>query len=429
MSISLLFNSLSVQPLTCKADACRVVTLGADLSDEQRAKMFEFFNVKDSEVMVIEITNEDERKYLEGIVEDSIIGTHTYSCAYINPDTKDGVQVKTANLNWVTAEMLGNSLITAGVTNVQVIATAPFEVSGTGALTGVLAAYEAATEETLDTDKKTLATEELVISSDISSNAEIDVSEDESTESIINNFITDVKTDIINTDDSVEDIIKRNALKYGIELTEEQITKLQDWGTKLSDLDYGEEMIKALDTLSENIAELSGNLKVKVSDAVSNVDTEEVKNWFQKIWEAIVNFFKNLFGSGEDGEGDSSSNSEVTEENIFENANQDVFQFDDMESETIDETLNSDVIVDEFNVSEEQPIENNEENTEQPLIQETLTPEEQIDAVEGAINEQEPQINEPSVEGDVQDNNDNVIEDVDTITSENLDAEIYNAVE
>jgi uncharacterized protein YpuA (DUF1002 family) len=344
--------------LTCSADACSVVTIGADLSDVQKERIFEFFNVNELDVQVVEITNKDEREYLTGLVEDSVIGTHTYSCTYIKPTTEGGVFVKTANLNWVTAEMLGNALITAGIENCQVIATAPFEVSGTGALTGVLAAYETATEETLDSDKKELATNEVVISADIIANAEIDTSDSEEPNTIINQFITDVKTDIINTDDSVEDIIKRNALKYGIQLTEEQFAKLQDWGTKLSSMDYGDEMIKSLGVLNDNIKELAGSIKTSIADNLMDKSAEGAKNWFQKVWEAIVNFFKSLFDSDEesyDNVGEEASEGD----NIFENVNQDVFQFDDIPAE--DKSDKSNLTDKGYDVNEE--IYTNNDNT------------------------------------------------------------------
>lgn len=358
ISVSLLCSTMFGDYLTCSADAYSVVTIGADLSDVQKERIFEFFNVNELDVQVVEITNKDEREYLTGLVEDSVIGTHTYSCTYIKPTTEGGVFVKTANLNWVTAEMLGNALITAGIENCQVIATAPFEVSGTGALTGVLAAYETATEETLDSDKKELATNEVVISADIIANAEIDTSDGEEPNTIINQFITDVKTDIINTDDSVEDIIKRNALKYGIQLTEEQFAKLQDWGTKLSSMDYGDEMIKSLGVLNDNIKELAGSIKTSIADNLMDKSAEGAKNWFQKVWEAIVNFFKSLFESDE--ESSDNVGEEASEgDNIFENVNQDVFQFDDIPAE--DKSDKSNLTDEDYDVNEE--IYTNNDNT------------------------------------------------------------------
>ncbi|MDR9824081.1 DUF1002 domain-containing protein, partial [Vibrio sp. FNV 38] len=52
------------------------------------------------------------------------------------------------------------NLATAGVTNCEVLAAAPFQVSGTGALTGALMAYENLSGVTLDNSKKQAAAQE-----------------------------------------------------------------------------------------------------------------------------------------------------------------------------------------------------------------------------------------------------------------------------
>ena len=43
------------------------------------------------------------------------IGTHTYSCALINPTSSGGIQAKTANMNIVTSERISGALSTSGV--------------------------------------------------------------------------------------------------------------------------------------------------------------------------------------------------------------------------------------------------------------------------------------------------------------------------
>ena len=53
------------------------------------------------------------------------------------PTQSGGIKVRTANLNYVTGNMIANALSTAGVTNCEAVAACPYEVSGTGALTGV----------------------------------------------------------------------------------------------------------------------------------------------------------------------------------------------------------------------------------------------------------------------------------------------------
>ena len=141
------------------ADASKVVTLGADLTQEQKNTMMRYFKADANQVQILTITNEDEREQLGSYIPLEQIGTRTLSCAYVKPTQSGGIKVRTANLNYVTGNMIANALSTAGVTNCEAVAACPYEVSGTGALTGVIMAYESASVQTLDSTKKDHATQ------------------------------------------------------------------------------------------------------------------------------------------------------------------------------------------------------------------------------------------------------------------------------
>ena len=147
-SLALILASVSL-PVTALADSAKVVTLGANLSDEQKASMYKYFGTSADQVDTIEVTNTDERKYMEGIATESQIGTRTYSCSYVEPTDSGGIQVKVANLTFVTSSMIASTLLTSGVENCNVVAGSPIEVSGTGALTGIMMAYEKASGKEL----------------------------------------------------------------------------------------------------------------------------------------------------------------------------------------------------------------------------------------------------------------------------------------
>ena len=72
-------------PLAVQADSSNVVTLGANLTQEQKTSMYEYFGTSADQVETIEVTNADERKYMEGIASEEQIGTRTYSCSYVEP--------------------------------------------------------------------------------------------------------------------------------------------------------------------------------------------------------------------------------------------------------------------------------------------------------------------------------------------------------
>ena len=213
LSIALL-ALITVFSLACPgqvmADSRRVVTLGADLSNEQEKMMLKYFGIRDrSSVEILTITNDDEREHLSSFVPLEQIGTHTYSCAYVCPTRSGGIRVKTANLSWVTSNMIATTLSTSGIRNCDVIAASPFRVSGTGALTGVMMAYEEASGTVLDEDKKKLATEELIITGELAE----EIGQVEAVE-IVNEIKIQIIENEVVDDDEVEDIVDEVIEKY-----------------------------------------------------------------------------------------------------------------------------------------------------------------------------------------------------------------------
>ena len=179
--------TLSVFSPVSYADATKIVTLGADLSDEQKQTVLNFFGIDDlGTVQAIEINNTEEHETLGDFVPAEQIGTKTYSCAYIEPTNSGGINVKTANLTYVSNQTLANALMTAGIQNCNLIVTAPFPVSGTGALTGVYKAYDSMGKK-LDEDKKVVATQELLVTSEM----------EETYGDEINQVITEIKDEVI----------------------------------------------------------------------------------------------------------------------------------------------------------------------------------------------------------------------------------------
>ena len=161
LSAVLILSAMGISiPMTVAADSMMVVTIGADLTEEQKNMILKYFNVAGQGYTTITVTNEDEWAHLGSYMSRDIVGYRTISCALIRPMTSGGIQVKTANLTFVTSNMIASNLATAGVTNCEVLAAAPFPVSGTGALTGTLMAYENLSGVTLDNSKKQAAAQE-----------------------------------------------------------------------------------------------------------------------------------------------------------------------------------------------------------------------------------------------------------------------------
>lgn len=269
------------------ADGANVVTLGKDLSAEQKQVVLDYFGVKKNEVAILEVNNQEERKYLEGIAPEAQIGHRTYSCAYVQPtEPGSGVKVKTVNLTYVTSSMIASTLATSGIEDANVIAMTPLAggVSGTGALTGVMKAFEDATGEKLDETKKELASEELVITGDIGK----DVGQEKAT-----GAINDIKTEIIknNTKDTVQiaETINNVTNNYNITLTPKQQKDLEGLMAKISKQDYNYESMK--NTLENVGKDISDKLDV-LGESISTGFFDKVKNWFSGIGDWFAGIFK-----------------------------------------------------------------------------------------------------------------------------------------
>lgn len=249
-SIVLGFALAACCVMPAMADSRRVVTLGADLTQDQQNTMLKYFGVSADSVDIIYINNNDEREHLGSFVPLEQIGTKTFSCALVAPTNKGGIQVKTANLSWVTCNMIASTLSTSGVTNCQVVAASPFEVSGTGALTGVMMAYETASEITLDESKKELANEELVTTGNLAD--EVGQSKataviNETKLQVIENNITDI-TEITN-------IVNNISNDYDVTISDAQSEEIANLMQKIAEQEYDITQLKAtLERVQANVA-------------------------------------------------------------------------------------------------------------------------------------------------------------------------------
>ena len=237
-----------------QADGALVLTLGADLSEEQKQGMLDFFNIKESDAMVITVTNADEHKLLAEQYTEAQIGSKTFSCALVNPTTSGGIQVKTANLNVVTSGRIASILSTSGVTDCEVIAAAPFMVSGTGALTGVMMGYENALGTTLDPELQRMAIEESTTVSQIGET----IGQNEATLVVNDIKIRIIRDDVKDTPqiiaavdttiDEVEGQLEQLAAVSGRpapeKLDQQEHELLYGYGEKLSAMDYNYDSMK-----------------------------------------------------------------------------------------------------------------------------------------------------------------------------------------
>ena len=260
--------------------------IGADLTDDQVAAVYNAFGIKRGDAIELRVTNGEERQWLQGYVDESLIGTRSISCVYVEllPEGS-GMDVTTSNITWCTGEMYISALATAGITDARIIVAAPFEVSGTAALTGVYKAYEDMTGKKLDDLAKLVSTQELTITGELAN----EIGGMDST-SIVNDLKLMLDETQKMTDDEIRAEIVEIAGRYNVSLTNTQIQQLIDLCRSLEGLDA--------DSLKARVEEVQGTLQ-KVSDAktkvVGFVETVKkvvtsVSSFFDKIKDIIAKF-------------------------------------------------------------------------------------------------------------------------------------------
>ena len=324
-------------PMAAKADSAKVVTLGANLSEDQKNSMYEYFGTSADQVETIEVTNADEREYMEGIATESQIGTRTYSCSYVEPTDSGGIQVKVANLTFVTSSMIASTLLTSGMENCNVVAASPIEVSGTGALTGIMMAYETASGEELSEEQKEAAVEELVTTGDLADS----VGQEEAAD-----LMNDVKQDVIENglteEGEIQDSVQEAADSLSITLTDEQMAQIVSLMQTISQFDYDVNALKdTLDNLAGKDDGFFANLwnsitnfftggdsdggiindtndEILGDNAVIDSTLDSVKDAAESAegeswWDKVVNFFQGLFGGDDSEETSTEENSETSD--------------------------------------------------------------------------------------------------------------------
>ena len=249
-------------PYNVFADATKVVSIGNDLTDAQKKTMLKYFGIEgDQSVQRINVTNKDEISHLSSYIPLEQIGTRTVSCAYIKPTESGGIRVRTANLQYVTANMIASTLADLGIKNCEVVSACPFQVSGTGALTGIIMAYETATGETIDQAKKDIATQEVVVTKDLAK----DIGSVQA-EYVVNQ----AKIDAINGDmkdrqqiqENITNIVNNN----NINISNDQIENITNLTHNIVNENYD-------NSYTENITEINNNIKQEI-DASDDIDID-----------------------------------------------------------------------------------------------------------------------------------------------------------
>lgn len=273
-------------PTTVSADAVvgeSVVTLGADLSNEQRQQLLDEMGVDADSVQLLEVTNEEEHQYLGDYVSKATIGTRAISSAKITlTEEGSGINVDTNNITHISNSIYANAMVTAGVKDADVYVTAPFEVSGTAGLTGILKAFEAAMGEEISEEQKQVANEEMVKTSELGEKYG-----DEEIAELMMRLKEQLAENKPESKEEMRQLVINVAGDLNINLNDADIDLITDLLMRISELNIDwNQLGSQVDKIRNNLDEI--------------LDSPETRNFIERgldFLRAVIDWFASLFGS------------------------------------------------------------------------------------------------------------------------------------
>lgn len=262
----------------------KVVTLGDDLTPEQRVAMLRVFGLTaqqaaEAGIPLLTVTNAEERAMLADSVPSEAIGSRAVSSALVERrPAGEGISVERYNITYVTDAMYGNALVTGGVRDARVVVAAPMNVSGTAALTGVFKAFEQASGKQLPPQAKATAGQELVTTGQLGE----EIGNKDKAAELVARVKERVASDNLTDPDRVREIVVKVAGDLHIKLTTEQIEKVTAVGTKVAELN-----LRASD-LRGQVA----SLRQQLNDLAPSADT---RNLLQRLLDFLSRLFSQFF--------------------------------------------------------------------------------------------------------------------------------------
>lgn len=259
-----------------------ILSFGSDLSDSQEAQLREYFKAPDN----IEAIYVDSKMAIKqfGLDEKELTNFTGgwYSSAYVKLLQKEnGVTVNSSNLTLVTNDMLANALITSGILNAEVTASAPFEVTGESALAGILAGAENIMGGELSTPNKQAAQKEIDVSLDLAE----EIGDTEAS-AIINEVKTAVIKDKPSSEEEIKKIVEKVENKYDVDISATIQNNMVSLMSDINDLDLDYSKLK--DTLDKSAS--------KFKDEMASLGKElKDSGFFDKLFNWISEFFSSLF--------------------------------------------------------------------------------------------------------------------------------------
>ncbi|MCI5870667.1 DUF1002 domain-containing protein [Streptococcus sp.] len=296
-------ESSQVQTVIDEAYVQPDYVLGYSLSEEQQAETLSLLGYDSSQDTQVKLLTTDAYSQIMDVDGSSLQLYSSVKIQKLGSTKALEVEIITPeNITKVTEDMYRNAAITLGIEHAKISVASPIAVTGESALAGIYYSLEE-NGVTVSSENKNLASEELSLLSTI--NEENQGKEGYDTDKL-NVALTDIKSALAEssnqqlTEEQVRKIVEDTLSRYGLteSMTSQQITLIVNFAVNLSksDIINTDGFKKSVSSLKDSIISQAKstfegiNLNFSTDQAL-----ESVKGFLSNIWQAIVNFFTNLF--------------------------------------------------------------------------------------------------------------------------------------
>ena len=289
---------------TVYADETPVVTLGSSLTESQKSGTLKTLTapLNGANYQTITVTGSDLVKYLNPSGDNFTTNSGVWSSAIIQKTSAgSGINVKILdydgknNITTITANQYKNAALTAGISDANIYVTSAIPIDGSGALAGVYAAF-AKNGDALNQKQVNAAQDEMNTLSGITRENK---SKDGYSDAQLNNAVAGAKSDMAKIGNNISDSQIRDIVNNQIKINHLGNTINNNQKNQIVNI-----LIEVRDSgalknknFKAQAAELSKQIEKNAQNIFNKFNTPENRNWFQQIWDSVVNFFSHLFGT------------------------------------------------------------------------------------------------------------------------------------
>ncbi len=289
---------------TVYADETPVVTLGSSLTESQKSGTLKTLTapLNGANYQTITVTGSDLVKYLNPSGDNFTTNSGVWSSAMIQKTSAgSGINVKILdydgknNITTITANQYKNAALTAGISDANIYVTSAIPIDGSGALAGVYAAF-AKNGDALNQKQVNAAQDEMNTLSGITRENK---SKDGYSDAQLNNAVAGAKSDMAKIGNNISDSQIRDIVNNQIKINHLGNTINNNQKNQIVNI-----LIEVRDSgalknknFKAQAAEPSKQIEKNAQNIFNKFNTPENRNWFQQIWDSVVNFFSHLFGT------------------------------------------------------------------------------------------------------------------------------------